>query len=85
MGLRIKKKMKGRLSVMSGYPYHLTTLRAGNEIAVIQVFMDGSRMEIARFLLPNDGQWRADVDFLDSIMDAYKARLKRHEKLKGDF
>lgn len=56
--------------------YKLTTVRVKNTISVVQVFMDGSRAEIARFVLPNDGQWRRDVDFLDDIMDAYKKRLK---------
>lgn len=70
---------------MSGFPYHLTTIRSGDVISLIQIYMDGSRVEIARFLLPSDGQWRADVDFLDDIMNAYKTRLKKHEKLKGDF
>ena len=57
--------------------YHLTTVRVENVIYVLQVFMDGSKTEIARFGLPNDGQWRLDVDFLDDIMDAYKKRLKK--------
>ncbi len=68
---------------MRGFPYHLETLRCNNEISVQQIFMDGSRIEIARFLLPNDGLWRADVDFLDDIKDAYKKRLARNNRLKG--
>lgn len=55
----------------------LSTLRTGNIIYVVQVFMDGSKMEIGRFLLPNDGQWRDDVDFLDDIKAAYNKRLKK--------
>lgn len=57
--------------------YKLTSIREENMIHVVQVFMDGSRQEIGRFLLPNDGQWRLDVDFLDDIMDAYHKRLKK--------
>lgn len=57
--------------------YHLTTVRADNTISIIQLFMDGSRREIGRFLLPGDGQWRLDVDFLDDIMKAYDRRLKK--------
>jgi len=57
--------------------YKLTSIREENVIHVVQVFMDGSRQEIGRFLLPNDGQWRLDVDFLDEIMDAYHKRLKK--------
>lgn len=57
--------------------YNLTTVRNGNTISLLQVFQDGSRTEIARFLLPVDGQWRLDVDFLDDIVGAYKRRLKR--------
>lgn len=55
----------------------LTTLREGNIIYVVQVFMDGSRMEVGRFALPNDGQWRDDVDFLDDIKAAYNKRLRK--------
>ena len=57
--------------------YKLTSIREENVIHVVQVFMDGSRQEIGRFLLPNDGQWRLDVDFLDEIMDAYHKCLKK--------
>lgn len=57
--------------------YNLTTVRNGNTISLLQVFQDGSRTEIARFLLPADGQWRLDVEFLDNIEGAYKKRLKR--------
>lgn len=57
--------------------YKLTTIREANVIHVIQVFMDGSKLEIGRFLLPNDGQWREDVTFLDNIKDAYVKRLSK--------
>lgn len=57
--------------------FKLATVRAGNIIFIGQVFLDGSRREIGRFMLPDDGQWRLDVDFLDDIMAAYNRRLKR--------
>ena len=57
--------------------YKITSIRDGNVMYVIQVYMDGSYREIGRFLLPDDGQWRLEVDFHDDIMDAYKTRLKK--------
>lgn len=57
--------------------YTLETVRADNTISVLQIFMDGSRIEIGRFFLPSDGRWRKDVDFLDDIVNAYKKRLKK--------
>ena len=57
--------------------YKLVSIRDGDVMYVGQLFMDGSSREIGRFLLPNDGQWRLDVDFHDSIMDAYKTRLRK--------
>ena len=57
--------------------YKITSIRDGNVRYGIQVSMDGSDREIGRFLLPDDGQWRLDVDFHDDIMDAYKTRLKK--------
>lgn len=57
--------------------YQLETIRDGNVIYVQQVFMDSSCCVIAMFLLPSDGRWRKDVDFLDDIIAAYKKRLKK--------
>ena len=59
--------------------YQLEPLRVGNMISIQQVFIDGSRCEIARFLLPDDNRWRKDVEFLDDIVAAYKKRLKTVE------
>lgn len=56
--------------------YRFTTIRAVDTISVVQIFMDGSRAEVGRFLLPRDGEWRRDVDFLDDIVAAYKKRYK---------
>ena len=55
----------------------IISFREGNLIHVVQVFMDGSRIEIAQFLLPNDGRWRLDVEFHDDILEAYRKRLLR--------
>lgn len=60
-----------------GKKYELTSIRVQNMISIQQVFMDGSRREIGRFMLVGDGQWRLDVDFLDEIMAAYKKRLRK--------
>lgn len=58
--------------------YHLTTRRYENIIQVWAVFLDGSRREIAIFELPENGiNFRADVEFLDNIMDAYKKRYAK--------
>lgn len=76
-GMVLKGKKKESEVEDMARTYHLTTVRVENIIYVLQVFMDGSKVEIARFRLPNDGQWRLDVDFLDDIMDAYKKRLKK--------
>lgn len=57
--------------------YQLTSIRKGNVVSILQVFMDGSRVEIGRFLLPNDKQWRLDCIFLDDILAAYRKRMKK--------
>lgn len=62
---------------MTARTFKLTTVRIGNVIFIGQVFLDGSKREIGRFLLPDDGQWRCDVDFLDDIMNAYNKRLRK--------
>ena len=62
---------------MMARSYYLTSVRVENYIFIGAVFVDGSKRELGRFELPNDGQWRLDVDFLDSIMDAYKQRYKK--------
>lgn len=48
--------------------------RAGSMIAIYIVFPDGTNRQIALYQVPNDKNWRADVDFYDSIMSAYKKR-----------
>lgn len=60
-----------------GKKYELTSIRVQNMISIQQVFMDGSRREIGRFMLVGDGQWRLDIDLLDEIMAAYKKRLRK--------
>lgn len=60
-----------------GKKYELTSIRVQNVISIQQVFMDGSRREIGRFLLVGDGQWRLDIELLDEIMAAYKKRLRK--------
>ena len=60
-----------------GMKYELTTVRRNNVVSVLQVFMDGSRREIGRFLLVGDGQWRLDVTFMDDVIAAYKKRLRK--------
>ena len=60
-----------------GKKYELTSIRVQNMISIHQVFMDGSRREIGRFMLVGDGQWRLDIDLLDEIMAAYKKRLRK--------
>lgn len=60
-----------------GKKYELTSIRVQNMISIQQVFMDGSRHEIGRFMLPGDNQWRLDIDLLDEIMAAYKKRLRK--------
>ena len=57
--------------------YHLTSVRIENMIYIGAIFADGSKRELGRFELPNDGQWRIDVDFIDDIVDAYKKRYKK--------
>lgn len=57
--------------------FHLTTVRSGNVINVLLVSDIGIKETIGQFLLPNDGQWRLDVDFLDDIQEAYRKRLRK--------
>lgn len=57
--------------------YHLTTVRDGNMLYVVVVFADGSKRIIGAFELPQDNQWRLDVEFCDSIVDAYKQRYRK--------
>lgn len=58
--------------------YHLTTRRCNNLLEIWAVFLDGSRREIAVFELPENGiNFRADVEFLDNILDAYKKRYAK--------
>ena len=58
--------------------YHLTTRRYGNILQIWAVFLDGSRREIAVFELPENGvNFRADVEFLDNVLDAYKKRYAK--------
>lgn len=57
--------------------YEVMCIRDKNVIFIGLVFMDGSKQEIGRFLLPNDRQWRLDVAFIDEIVSAYKKRINK--------
>ena len=38
-------------------------------------FPDGSEMQIAAYMMPNDGNWRANDAFYDSLVQIYKKRI----------
>ena len=39
-------------------------------------FPDGSEMQIAAYMMPNDGNWRANDAFYDSLVQIYKKRIR---------
>lgn len=51
--------------------------RVGNMISIYIFFVDGSYKQIGVYEVPNDKNWRADVDFYDGLMDVYKKRYNK--------
>lgn len=60
-------------------------MKKGTEIipykqgSVCQVYIrdsDGYTIQIASYMMPRDGNWRADDAFYDALVDLYKKRLK---------
>ena len=51
--------------------------RDGNRLGVIMVFPTGQQIPAGDFLVPMDGDWRADVEFYDGVIKLYKIRLKK--------
>lgn len=50
--------------------------RIGNAVGIFLVFPDGTYNQIALYTVPNDNNWRADVEFFDSLLDCYKKRYR---------
>lgn len=51
--------------------------REGNIVAIFVIYPDESCKQIALYEVPNDRNWRADVDFYDNIKEVYKKRYTK--------
>jgi len=62
---------------MINHALKLKCYRHENFMAIVAQYIDGSSRQIALFELPNDGDWRGDVEFYDGLVDIYKKRFRR--------
>lgn len=60
---------------MTGIKFKMA--RDNNIVYIYAVFPDLSRRLIALYEVPNDMDWRADVDFYDCIIETYKKRYSK--------
>lgn len=52
-------------------------LMEGNHMGVVYIQPDGFQRLVVEAILPLDGDWRADVEFYDTVESAYRTRLRK--------
>ena len=57
--------------------FHLKSLLEGNHMGMLLIYPDWTPMLVLEALMPNDGDWRANVLFYDEVEESYRKRLRK--------
>lgn len=57
--------------------FNLKSLSEGNHLGMVLIYPDGTTRLVADVLMPNDGDWRANVTFYDELEESYQKRLRQ--------
>ena len=57
--------------------FNLKSLSEGNHLGMVLTYPDGTPKLVLDALMPNDGDWRANVKFYDGVEDLYRERLRK--------
>ena len=57
--------------------FNFKSLLEGNHLGLVLIYPDGTPKLVAEVLLPNDGDWRANIGFYDDLEEIYRKRLRR--------
>lgn len=57
--------------------FKLKSLLEGNHVGMLLIYPDGTPRLVYEALMPNDGDWRANVAFYDEVEESYRKRLRK--------
>ena len=57
--------------------FNLKSLFEGNHMGMVLIYPDGTPKLVVEALMPNDGDWRANVAFYDDLEESYRKRLRK--------